>query len=186
MPTSAVQRPPEGHGSGCSESSERRTPQAPAQTQLRLLTTDALHFAEAFSDIDDADPHVSSLIGRSIAADWNCCGVSAGAALAHAPLNEMCERISMVNGYVAMDTAIDEQSRTADLIVVDDHEVLWTEWAKFAAWRCQGRLAALVAELEFTSARDAVISRLEYAGSDTQHAIDEIRAGERESQHYGE
>ena len=38
-----------------------------------------------------------------------------------APLVKLKERISMVNGYVALDTTVDEQSRTADLIIVDDH-----------------------------------------------------------------
>ena len=76
------------------------------------------------------------------------------------PLSEMCERISVVNGYVSLDTTIDEQSRTSDLIDIDDHEVLWTEWAKFAAWRTQGRLARLVEELEFTSDPDIVIDEL--------------------------
>ena len=58
-----------------------------------------------------------------------------------APLTTLTERISMVNGYVSLDTSQDDQSRTADLIIVDDHESLWTEWAKTAAWRSSGRLA---------------------------------------------
>ena len=51
------------------------------------------------------------------------------------PLASLDERISMVNGYVALDTTVDEQSRSADLIALDDHNVLFTEWAKYAAWR---------------------------------------------------
>ena len=102
-----------------------------------------------------------------------------------APLTALTERISMVNGYVALDTAIDEQSRTADLIIVDDHEALWAEWAKMAAWRSRGRLESLIEELEFTSDRDTVVSRLESAVADVQKAIDEMRAGERMTEHYG-
>ena len=102
-----------------------------------------------------------------------------------APLDALAERISMVNGYVALDTAVDEQSRTADLIIVDDHEVLWTEWAKSAAWRSKGRLASVIDGLEFTRDRDAVIAALESAVSDVQRAIDEMRAGERMTEHYG-
>ena len=102
-----------------------------------------------------------------------------------APLMKLTERIAMVNGYVALDTAVDEQSRTADLIIVDDHEALWTEWAKMAAWRSQGRLRDLIEDLEFTSDRDAVMSQLELAVADVQKAIDEMRAGGRMTEHYG-
>ena len=102
-----------------------------------------------------------------------------------APLAELTERISMVNGYIALDTSRDDQSRTADLIIVDDHESLWTEWAKTAAWRARGKLQSLIDELEFTGDRDAVIAALESAVDDVQRAIDEMRAGERMTEHYG-
>ena len=102
------------------------------------------------------------------------------------PLSAMCERISLVNGYVSLDTTIDEQSRTSNLIGVDDDETLWTEWAKFAAWRTQGRLARLVEELEFTSDPDIVIDELENAIGDAQRAVAEMRARERGLQHYGD
>ena len=102
-----------------------------------------------------------------------------------APLDRLAERISVVNGYVALDISIDDQSRTADLIIVDDHESLWTEWAKTAAWRSRGRLARLIDDLEFTSDRDAVIAQLESAVDDVQRAIAEMRAGERMTEHYG-
>ena len=102
-----------------------------------------------------------------------------------APLDALAERISMVNGYVALDTSLDDQSRTADLIIVDDHETLWTEWAKTAAWRSKGRLSSVIDGLEFTSDRDAVIAALESAVSDVQRAIAEMRAGSRMTEHYG-
>ena len=102
-----------------------------------------------------------------------------------APLDAAAERVSMVNGYVALDTSLDEQSRTADLIIVDDHESLWTEWAKMAAWRSQGRLQGLIDSLEFTSDRDAVAAALESAVADANRAVAEMRAGERMTEHYG-
>ena len=102
-----------------------------------------------------------------------------------APLDALVERISMVNGYVALDTAVDDQSRTADLIIVDDHEALWTEWAKMAAWRSQGRLQDLIESLEFTNDRDAVVAQMEAAVADVRKAIDEMQSGERMTEHYG-
>ena len=102
------------------------------------------------------------------------------------PLDELCERISMVNGYVSVDTSTDEQSRTINLVEVDDHEVLWTEWAKFAAWRSQGRLGRLLRELEFTSDRHAVAAELEHAIADAQRAVADMRSTERGMLHYGD
>lgn len=101
------------------------------------------------------------------------------------PLTELCERISMVNGYVATDTNRDEQSRTGDLIGVDDPKLLFAEWAKFAAWRANGRLETLLDTLDFTDDGAAVADALELAVADVQRAIDDIRAGERETSHYG-
>jgi len=101
------------------------------------------------------------------------------------PLFSLDERISMVNGYVATDTAVDDQSRSSDLLAVDDPQVLFAEWAKMAAWRSQGRLATLIDDLAFTSDKDSVIAELESAIADTQRAIDEMRAGKNTMDHYG-
>ncbi len=101
-----------------------------------------------------------------------------------APLSELSERITMVNGYVAADRSTDDQSRSADLIGVDDPECLWTEWARFAAWRTQGRLSALIDDLPFTNDRDAVVAELEASIADVRLAIEEMRAGPRPTSHY--
>lgn len=101
------------------------------------------------------------------------------------PLFSPGERISMVNGYVSLDTALDEQARNKDLMVVDDPNVLYTEWAKMAAWRAQSRLATLIDELDFVGDKESVASTLERAIVDAQRAIDEMRAGPDEIHHYG-
>lgn len=101
------------------------------------------------------------------------------------PLFSPGERISMVNGYVSLDTSLDEQARNRDLMVVDDPQVLYTEWAKMAAWRAQSRLGALIDELAFTDDKDAVADALERAIDDAQRAIDEMRAGPGDIHHYG-
>jgi hypothetical protein len=101
-----------------------------------------------------------------------------------APLNALGERISMVNGYVAMDSSADEQSRSRDLIVVDDHEVLYAEWAKFAAWRARSRLGALIDDLPFGADPAWVIAELEESIADVGRAIDDMRAGEVPTHHY--
>ena len=101
-----------------------------------------------------------------------------------APMTEQAERITMVNGYVSIDPNKDEQSRTRDLIVVDDHEALWTEWAKFAAWRARGRLTHLIDQLDFNSDMESVAAQLEAAVADVNQAVTEMRAGEQDTSHY--
>jgi len=102
------------------------------------------------------------------------------------PLSELTERISMVNGYVSLDTSRDQQSRSADLIVVDDPHALYAEWAKFAAWRSHERLGALLADLDFDADPEAVADRLESAIADAAQAVAEMRAGAPlQIDHYG-
>ncbi len=100
------------------------------------------------------------------------------------PLTDLAERITMVNGYVAADTSTDEQSRSADLIVVDDPNVLFTEWARFAAWRARGRLDTLIEELPFTADVDDITERLAEAVQDVERAVAEMRAGRKPTEHY--
>lgn len=100
-------------------------------------------------------------------------------------LEKAAERITMVNGYVAVNTALDEQSRTRDLVAVDDPVCLYTEWARHAAWRTRGKLDALIDELEFTDDREKVITELEAAVREANAAIKEMREADGQLQHYG-
>jgi len=101
-----------------------------------------------------------------------------------APLTDQAERITMVNAYVALDRSKADQSRSRDLIGVDDEAVLYTEWVRHAAWRAEGRLAALAGTTEFGLERDRAIADLEDAIADVTRAIDDMRAGAREAEHY--
>lgn len=91
-----------------------------------------------------------------------------------AALDAPGERITMVNGYVAMDRLVDEQSRSQDLIVVDDHAILFPEWAKHVAWRAAGRLEHLVTDLEFGTSAADIRTRLEAAIVDVKLAIEQM------------
>ena len=101
-----------------------------------------------------------------------------------APLNEQAERTTMVNGYIAVDCSRDDQSRTRDLIGIDDPAVLYTEWAKHVAWRAQGRLEVIIEAPQFDQSNDTVIAQLESAIADVVEAIGDMRAGPREAEHY--
>lgn len=91
-----------------------------------------------------------------------------------AALEEAGERITMVNGYVAMDRCADEQSRTRDLVPVDDPEVLYAEWARHVAWRAAGRLEGLLRDLDFGVDRSEARARLLDAVADVNQAIEEM------------
>ena len=101
-----------------------------------------------------------------------------------APLTAPAERITMVNAYVALDRTKADQSRSRDLIGVDDESHLYTEWLKHVAWRSEGRLAALVESTGFGLDREQAIDALEAAVTDVTRAIDDMRAGQREAEHY--
>jgi hypothetical protein len=102
-----------------------------------------------------------------------------------APLNKAGERISMVNGYVSMDTSREDQHRHKDLTLVDDPEALYAEWAKHAAWRARNRLDSLLGNLEFSSDRLAVAAQLDDAIADAKKAVEEMSdLGEHQMHHY--
>lgn len=100
------------------------------------------------------------------------------------PLNKPGERISMVNGYVATDTSLDDQHRHADLKLVDPPEALFAEWGRHAAWRGKTRLEKVLAELEFTTDNERVASKLEEAIADVKQAIVEMRQDQVKMHHY--
>ncbi|MEM9611186.1 MAG: hypothetical protein AAGA99_27520 [Actinomycetota bacterium] len=102
-----------------------------------------------------------------------------------APLDEPGERITMVNGYVALDTTIDDQSRSADLIGVDDPGALYTEWSRFAAWRSADRLGRLIDDLDWAGDADSAAQQLDRAIADARQAAEEMRAGRVVTHHYG-
>ena len=85
--------------------------------------------------------------------------------------SEAAERITMVNGYVSADPLRDDQSRTTDLVPVDDPDVLFTEWA---AWRSRGRLARLIEELEFGVGPEGASAALNAAIGDVNKAVEEM------------
>jgi len=102
-----------------------------------------------------------------------------------AALEQPGERITMVNGYVGADTSTDEQSRTRELMTVDDPNILYAEWAKFAAWRSAGRLHSLIDTMPFGTDAHEAADALERALEDAREAINQMRNPPPSSiQHY--
>jgi hypothetical protein len=101
-----------------------------------------------------------------------------------APLDSAAERITMVNGYVSLDRSGDDQSRSRDLVGVDDPAVLATEWARHAAWRGVGRLQKVVDDLPFSIDNEWAADQLEEAITDVQQAIRDLRTDPPPTEHY--
>lgn len=101
-----------------------------------------------------------------------------------APLESPAERITMVNAYVAADRSKADQHRSRDLIGIDDPSVLFAEWVRHVAWRAEGRLAALRADIRFGMDAEAAVAALETAVEDVTTAIADMRAGARDAEHY--
>ena len=103
-----------------------------------------------------------------------------------APLLAPGERISMVNGYVAMDTSGDDQHRHIDLTLVDDPQCLYAEWAKHSVWRAKSRLNRLLDTIEFSSDYQNIADQLENAICDVTDTIEEMRNHDNHEMHHYE
>ena len=103
-----------------------------------------------------------------------------------AALKKPGERITMVNGYVSTDTQADDQHRHKDLVLVDDPECLYSEWAKHAAWRARGRLDHLLNELAFSANPKEVASALQHAIKDVTEAVDQMQDNSEHKMHHYE
>jgi hypothetical protein len=100
------------------------------------------------------------------------------------PLTAEAERITMVNGYVALDPMRHHQSRTVDLLGVDDPEVLFTEWTRFAAWRTTARLQALIDGIGFGIRPDEAAAALTEAVHEALAAAEEMQRNDHRTEHY--
>jgi len=101
-----------------------------------------------------------------------------------AHLEEKSERITMVNGYVSTNPSHDDQSRSADLLGLDDPNVLFTEWAKFEAWKASQRLNSIVNELMFTGDVTLVADQLDAAVANITMASVQMRQRPASVAHY--
>ena len=99
-------------------------------------------------------------------------------------LTEPGERITMVNAYISINCLVDDQSRSRDLIGIDDPAALYAEWAKHAFWRSQNRLQQIIDSMAFDQEPEEILDQLEFAANDLLKTINDMKAGPREAQHY--
>ena len=102
-------------------------------------------------------------------------------------LKEPFDRVTMVNGYVPLDTESPDPSRFADVKTVDPHQLLFPEWARHKAWLSKGKLNRLIEELPFTDDKDLIINELRNAIQDVETAISDLsESGSGEQNFYGD
>ena len=96
----------------------------------------------------------------------------------------------MVNGYIATDVSVDDQTRNLDLFHVDEPATLTREWARYAAWRARRRLDLLIDELDDPTSPMAdpidVVDRLAHATHDVSSAIADLNRTDRPDIHHYE
>ncbi len=104
-----------------------------------------------------------------------------------AKLTAKCERITMVNGYVPLDTRTPDPCRFSDLKLVDPHHVLFSEWARHKAWLAQSKLERLTVEMPFTDDPAELVRALKEAVADVEVAIADLSDESAGSMlHYGD
>lgn len=104
-----------------------------------------------------------------------------------AKLAQRAERITLVNGYVPLNSEIEDVCRFKDLSLVDPHHLLFAEWARHKAWLSVGKLQNLIASIPFTDDRRTITSQLKDAIAEVETAIEDIN-DEKEAMmiHYGD
>lgn len=102
-------------------------------------------------------------------------------------LTERAERITLVNGYVPLNPAIEDVCRFSDLTLVDPHHVLFTEWARHKAWLSVGKLQNMIENIPFTEDRRTITNYLKGAIADIETAIEDINDEQEAAMiHYGD
>ncbi len=102
-------------------------------------------------------------------------------------LTERAERITLVNGYVPLNTEIADVCRFQDLSLVDPHHVLFTEWARHKAWLSVGKLQNMIADIPFTDDKQIITAHLKDAIAEIETAIEDINDEADASMiHYGD
>ena len=140
--------------------------------------------AAAFAEAGETPPR-----DRVVVVEWPGPGYAValhGNMVVHrgGPVHSPCERITMVNGYVALDTTKDDQTRSHDLVAIDPAVPLFHEWGRHAAWRGASRLQAVIDELEFEADPAVVAAKLQDAVAEVNEAVEQMTTGNAELFHY--
>jgi len=102
-------------------------------------------------------------------------------------LKEAGERITMVNGYVAADTAYEDFCKYDQLKIVDPEHVAASEFSRHMAWMGREALNAQLSSFEFSTDRQAMALRMEKVAAMLSDAAGQLRSDEKViMEHFGD
>ena len=84
------------------------------------------------------------------------------------------ERTSFVQSYIPDQEQFYDISKLSDCKVVDPHNILFSEWARYKAFLSQRKLSKLIKDLPYTEDKNKICNELRQAIRDVEEAIFEI------------
>jgi hypothetical protein len=84
------------------------------------------------------------------------------------------ERTTLVQSFIPDSTDFTDVSKLDDCKLVDPHDILFTEWARYKAFLSQKKLRRLIDELPYTDDKNKICMELRQAIRDVEEAILEI------------
>ncbi len=89
-------------------------------------------------------------------------------------LTEGSERTTFVQSFIPDKVNFNDVSKLDDCKLVDPHDILYSEWARYKAFLSQRRLAKLCREIPYTEDKNKICLELRAAIRDVEEAILEI------------
>ncbi len=121
---------------------------------------------------DEADPHIVKVefpkAGYAILQQGNMVVHRASA------VSKGVERTTLVQSYIPDSTNFNDVSKLDDCKLVDPHDILFTEWARYKAFLSQRKLDHLIEKLPYCLDKNQVCMELRQAIRDVEEAILEI------------
>ena len=84
------------------------------------------------------------------------------------------DRTTLVQSYIPDEENFIDVSRLDDCKLVDPHEILFTEWARYKAFLSQRRLSKLINTIPYTKDKNLICMELRKAVRDVEEAVLEI------------
>ena len=96
------------------------------------------------------------------------------------------ERITLVNGYMASDPSIKDYTKYGQLCHVDPIEILSKEFTKHTATHVKKLLDEKILDKNFQELNIDSIKELENASEILKSAIDQLKKGKSDMEHFGD
>jgi hypothetical protein len=84
------------------------------------------------------------------------------------------DRTTLVQSYIPDDANFNDISKLDDCKLVDPHDILFSEWARYKAFLSQRRLANLISNINYTTDKNYICMELRKAIRDVEEAVLEI------------